>query len=138
MESLENEELMALQDAAGRGDAAAQATLGLAHELGHGVARDVLYAGYLYRQAALAGEPRAQFALGQLYELGVGIEASVDRALPWYSRAAEQGHDEARRRLDQLKLAAPAHAVNAGAPPAGHAQELAMAPPASVRIGRTP
>lgn len=138
MDRMESEELLALQEAAARGDAAAQATLGLAHELGHGVARDVLYAGYLYRQAALSGEARAQFALGLLYEQGVGIEASAEMALPWYSRAAARGHDEARRRLDQLALASPALPVVAGVTPGSCAHEVAPDALADMRIGRQP
>lgn len=107
MNELESDELRVLQDAAAGGNAAAQVTLGLAHELGHGVVRDPLYAGYLYRQAALAGEPRGQFALGQLYEYGIGVEPSIETALPWYSLAAAQGHREACRRLGQHDAGSP-------------------------------
>ncbi|MFO1413664.1 MAG: tetratricopeptide repeat protein [Burkholderiales bacterium] len=95
-------ELHALIEAATRGDAHAQTTLGLAYELGHGVGRDVLQAGHLYRQAALAGVARAQFALGLLYEFGCDREPLPDLARPWYERAARQGHDGARLRLAAL------------------------------------
>ncbi|MFO1395617.1 MAG: hypothetical protein U1F48_01010 [Burkholderiales bacterium] len=95
-------ELHALMDAAARGEAHAQVTLGLAFELGHGVERDLLQAGHLYRLAAQAGVVRAQFALGQLYEFGCDSEPQPALARPWYERAAEQGHDGARRRLEAL------------------------------------
>lgn len=95
-------ELAALMEAATRGDAHAQTTLGLAFELGHGVGRDVLHAGHLYRQAAQAGVARAQFALGLLYEAGCEAEPHPELARPWYERAAAQGHDGARRRLQAL------------------------------------
>ncbi len=116
MSQIESDELRSLQDAAAGGNPAAQVTLGLAHELGHGVARDPLYAGFLYRQAALAGEPRGQFALGQLYEFGIGTEPSIDTALPWYSLAAAQGHREACRRLGQHPAGSPT-AICAQVPP---------------------
>ena len=95
-------ELHALMEAAARGEAHAQTTLGLAFELGHGVDRDVLQAGHLYRQAALAGVARAQFALGFLYEFGCAAQPEPALARPWYERAALQGHDGARRRLEVL------------------------------------
>ena len=134
----ESEELHALQEAAACGDAVAQATLGLAHELGHVVARDVLYAAYLYRQAALSGERRAQFSLGLLYELGVGIAANADLALPWYARAAAHGHDEARRRLDQLVLATLPLSGATGTAPSGEVRETSPDDLSGMRIGRQP
>ncbi len=92
-------ELDVLVEAASRGDAQAQTTLGLAYELGHGVERDVLRAGCLYRSAAEAGAARAQYALGLLYEAGLDIAPRLDLALPWYERAARQGHEPVRKRL---------------------------------------
>ena len=94
-------ELRALIDASARGDSHAQTTLGLAYELGHGVERDVLRAGHLFRQAAEAGVARAQYALGLLYELGLGMEPRPELAKPWYERAALQGYEAARRRLEE-------------------------------------
>lgn len=98
-------ELHALMDAATGGDPHAQTTLGLAFELGHGVDRDVLQAGHLYRQAAQAGVARAQFALGLLYEFGCDAQPLVGLAVPWYERAARQGHEGARHRLEALAAA---------------------------------
>ena len=102
MDAGNRKELAALMDAATRGDANAQTTLGLAFELGHGVTRDLLQAGHLYRQAALAGTARAQYALGLLYESGCEADPHPDLARPWYERAAAQGHAAALRRLREL------------------------------------
>jgi TPR repeat protein len=101
VDAINQEELRTLREAAERGEASAQTTLGLAYELGHGVECDPLYASHLYRQAALAGESRAQYALGLLYEQGTW-EVSPRLARRWYELAAERGHVAARRRLDSL------------------------------------
>lgn len=102
MDDSGSDEIRAIREAAERGDASAQATLGLAYELGHGVERDPLYASYLYRQAALAGEVRAQYALALLYELVLPAVCSPALARRWFELAAERGHVAARKRLNAL------------------------------------
>ena len=108
MDATSEEELLMLCTAAERGDAAAQASLGIAYELGLGVERDVLHATYLYRQSALAGEPRAQFSLGLAYESGAGTEPNAGLARYWFKKAASQGYAMAVQRLRSLDSASSA------------------------------
>lgn len=95
-------ELRELAAAARRNDARAQAALGLAHELGHGVERDILLAAHLYHQAAERGECRGQFLLGNLYEHGVVVAPNPSIARMWFARAACFGHPAGLRRLETL------------------------------------
>ncbi|MFO1395607.1 MAG: hypothetical protein U1F48_00960 [Burkholderiales bacterium] len=96
------DELRELTAAARRNDPRAQAALGLAYELGHGVERDALLAAHFYHQAAESGECRAQFLLGNLYEHGVVATPNPDIARIWFARAAYCGHPAALRRLEAL------------------------------------
>lgn len=99
MDETNLDELRRLRVAAEGGNAAAQASLGLVYELGHGVARDTLYASYLYRQAALAGDVGAQYALALLYASDLEVTRMPALALHWFALAAQRGHAAARRRL---------------------------------------
>lgn len=102
IEVLQNDELKELVAAARRCDRRAQAALGLAYELGHGVKKDVLLAAHFYHRAAESGEFRAQFLLGNLYEHGVVVAPNLGIARMWFASAAYLGHPAALRRLETL------------------------------------
>ena len=79
------------REAAGRGDAEAQFTLGVILHLGHGGPHDNSEAVKWYYKAAKQGHPRAQATLGGMYIGGDGgLPVDYAEALRWVLRAAEQ------------------------------------------------
>ena len=82
-----------------RGDADAQAELGVRYEAGRGVERDYGEAVTWYRRAAEQGHAPGQSGLGALYGTGRGVSHDDAEAVRWYRRAAEQGHAVAQFRL---------------------------------------
>ncbi|MCY4121795.1 MAG: caspase family protein [Acidobacteria bacterium] len=82
-----------------RGDADAQAELGVRYGAGRGVERDYGEAVSWYRRAAEQGEARGQLELGFAYERGRGIEQNDAEAVRWYRRAAEQGDPHGQTNL---------------------------------------
>ena len=85
-------EVAQLRVLAERGDAYAQAELGVRYGAGRGVERDFAVAVTWYRRAAEQGDARGQVELGFSYERGRGLEQNVDEAVRWYRRSAEQEH----------------------------------------------
>jgi uncharacterized protein len=85
--------------AALKGDINAQFMLGLAYELGRGVAQDYAEAARWHQKAADAGNPSAQAHLGKLYAEGRGLRRDAAAALKWYARAAVQGDSLAQTNL---------------------------------------
>ncbi len=82
-----------------QGDAEAQCDLGVCHEFGNGVEKDLVKAVEWYRRAAEQGLPRAQYNLGVCYEFGKGMWKHMPSAIEWYTKAAEQGYAEAQCNL---------------------------------------
>ena len=80
------------REAAERGSAGAQSSLGWCYEHGDGVEIDVQEAVRWYKKAAEQGHPGGQCNLGSCYERGVGVEKDMKEAVRWYKEAAEQGH----------------------------------------------
>ena len=72
------------------GHAPAQFGMGLAHENGRGVERDLTEAAVWYRKAAEQDLADAQFNLGNLYLNASGVPRDPIEAVRWYRRAAEQ------------------------------------------------
>ena len=60
---------------AGKGDARAQAHLGMMYEAGQGVAQDYAEALKYYQLAAVQGNAIAQTNIGRMYEHGRGMQA---------------------------------------------------------------
>lgn len=85
--------------AADKGFAPAQYQLGLAYELGRGVAADERQAFKFYLQAAEQGFGAAQFNVGNMYAAGRGIGQDLFEANLWFKQAAEKGIVEAQFNL---------------------------------------
>ena len=75
-----------------RGDADAQAELGVRYAAGRGVERDHGLAVSWLRRAAEQGDARGQVELGFAYGRGRGVDQNQDEAVRWYWRSAEQGN----------------------------------------------
>ena len=86
---LDVERLRALAE---RGNADAQAEIGVRYAAGRGVERDYGEAVSWYRRAVEQGHARGQVELGFAYERGRGVDQNHDEAVRWYRRSAEQGH----------------------------------------------
>ncbi len=82
-----------------KGYAPAQFNLGLAHELGRGVAVDERQAFKFYLMSAEQGFAPAQFNVGNMYASGRGIAQDLFEANLWYKQAAENGLVEAQFNL---------------------------------------
>lgn len=88
-----------LRQAADKGHAEAQATLGAAYQLGRGVPQDYAQAAVWYKKAAEQGFPFAQNVLGTLLTEGNGVPKDDAEAAKWFRRAAEQGDVSAQFNL---------------------------------------
>ena len=83
-----------------RGNAIAQANLGVMYDNGQGVPENDAEAVRWYRLAAEQGNALAQTNLGLMYANGEGIPQNNARAYMWWSVAAEQGNESARGNRD--------------------------------------
>lgn len=72
-----------LQAAAHRGNARAQAMLGYAYAIGHGVPQDYRVAVMWYRRAARQSNAVAQYLLGLMYDRGQGVRENTILAQKW-------------------------------------------------------
>ena len=77
---------------ADQGNVAAQFSLGVMYENGHGVPQDYKEAVRLYRLAAAQGYASAQYNLGGMYYNGRGVPQDYKEAVKWYRLAADQGN----------------------------------------------
>jgi len=89
-------EYMAL---AKKGDADAQAELGLCYYEGKGVDKNYDEAVKWYRLAVEPGNEKAQNRLGNCYYYGNGVEQDYVEAVKWFRMAAEQEYAEAQNNL---------------------------------------
>jgi TPR repeat protein len=81
------------------GDARAQEFVGILHEGGYGVPKDIGKAIEWYELAAASGDMAAQYNLGRIYLEGKLIEQDIERAHELLRHAAEQGDEDARALL---------------------------------------
>jgi TPR repeat protein len=88
--------------AADKGDAAAQYTLGYMYCKGQNVTQNFVIAADLLQLAADQGYEAAQYELGSLYENGHGVTQSSATAVEWYRRAAEQDYAVAQFHLGNM------------------------------------
>ena len=88
-------------EAAKRGHAEAQRSVGYCYRNGLGVTKDEYEAVKWYRKAAEQGEATAQNNLGNCYYSGSGVAQDYAEAVKWYRKAAEQGEDVAQYNLGQ-------------------------------------
>ena len=84
---------------AAKGNGDAQFMLGVMHENGLGLEKNLSAAASWYLKAAEAGIASAQYNIGVFYQLGTGVAADPREALKWHSRAADQGHHRAHNKL---------------------------------------
>jgi uncharacterized protein len=70
-----------------RGNAYAQASLGMMYETGHGVPQDYAAAASWYRKAADQGFVMAQSMLGVMYYKGEGVSQDFVQAYAWFDQA---------------------------------------------------
>jgi formylglycine-generating enzyme required for sulfatase activity len=82
-----------------RGDADAQAKLGLMYAKGDGVPKDSTEAAKWYRKAADQGNAKAQCNLGVMYAKGDGVPQDSAEAAGWYRKAADQAYAAAQCNL---------------------------------------
>ncbi len=87
------------QPAGDKGYAPAQFNLGLACELGRGLAADPKQAFKYYLLAAEQGYTPAQFNVGNMYSSGQGVGQDFFEANLWYKQAADSGLVEAQFNL---------------------------------------
>ncbi|KPK46778.1 MAG: hypothetical protein AMS22_17630, partial [Thiotrichales bacterium SG8_50] len=89
---IQSPELVAIRNAAQRGDAGAELLLALTYLEGRdSVAPDVRAGVHWLRAAAVAGQPYAQYRLGDLYHTGKGVAKNEQQAVSWWRKAASQG-----------------------------------------------
>jgi hypothetical protein len=98
-----------LRQAADKGHAQAQATLGEAYEKGGwGLTQDYVQAAIWYRKAAEQGNAHAEDILGVLYFNGQGVPQDLAQdyaqAAAWWSKAASQGNADAQGKLGFMYL----------------------------------
>jgi TPR repeat protein len=86
-----------------KGDAACQFGLGVLHDDGLGVPREVSRALSWYERAAAQDYPDALMQLGFLYAVGrQGVEQDPVRAWAWFARAAAVGVEQAPAHRDRV------------------------------------
>ena len=88
--------------AANKGDAEAQAELGVMYADGRGVPQDYSQAVAWSRKAADQGLARAQQNLGWAYFSGQGVPQDYRQAARWYRKAADQGLVKAQGMLGAM------------------------------------
>ncbi len=95
-----------LDEAAGRGDAVADAYLGMLRWLGRGgFSANPEEATACFRRAAHAGSAVAQVNLGLAHLAGVGVARDDAAARDWFDRAAKAGAPAAMHQLGRLAAA---------------------------------
>ena len=94
------------QEAAQRGDTAAQNNIGVMYANGRGVDQDFNEAINWFRRAAEQGNTSARsnlcqiyIHLGVMYANGVGVDQDYEQAFDWFRRAADQRHALAQYNL---------------------------------------
>lgn len=87
--------------AAEKGDATAQVDLGIAYQVGVGVASDFAEGVKWFRKAAQQDNAKGQSYLGDAYYYGDGVAKDTVEAVKWLRKAADQGNVVAEFRLGQ-------------------------------------
>jgi len=92
------------REAAERGYAAAQGSLGLMYGSGEGVEQNDSEAFKWFHLAADQGYSVAQSQMGRFYFNGLGVKQDSVKAAMWFRRAAQQGYPEAQANLGWMYL----------------------------------
>jgi len=90
------------RQAADRGDAAAQYSLGRLYRQGQGAPKDDAAALLWFRKAAEQGNPGAAYSLGQMYHVGEGLRRDDRQAACWFLKAAQEDYAAAEMALGGL------------------------------------
>lgn len=96
--------IFSLNSEAQAGDAGAVFGLAVAHEMGHGVPKNLPVAMELYEKAGEMGLAAAYNNLGEIYRKGKHVEADPNKAMELYQLAAEWGDAWAQNNLGLLYL----------------------------------
>lgn len=86
-----NEDVISLMNAAARGDAVAQYSLGICYSEGDGVQQDYRKAFEWFEKSAEQGNADSQYCLGVCYSEGEGVRQDYRKAFEWFEKSAEQG-----------------------------------------------
>jgi TPR repeat protein len=92
----------ACKQAADRGSAFAQNSLGVMHGRGLGVLKNHAESIKWFRKAAEQGFAKAQYNLGVIYSKGLGVRQDYAKAITWYRKAAAQDNADAQYNLGVL------------------------------------
>ncbi|KAF9158144.1 hypothetical protein DFQ26_007938, partial [Actinomortierella ambigua] len=90
------------QQAAEKGDAAAQSALGLMYANGQDVEQSDIEAIKWFTKSASQGDPDGQLSLGWMYANGRGVEQSDVEAVKWFTKAASQGDPHGQINLGNM------------------------------------
>eukprot|EP00808_Paulinella_micropora_P025532 g2553.t1 len=90
--------------AAEQGHVLAQNRLGMCHEAGTGIERNLQEAVGWFRKAAEQGDASAQYNLGACFYKGRGVRQDVKQAVHWFHEAAYKGNVRAQYNLGQCYL----------------------------------
>ena len=99
MQILDDTKLKVIRRDAGKGNVAAQVTLGYVYLKGKGLPRDYSEAFRWFQKAAEQGDAIAQVKLGGLYWRGNGIAKSRGIAAAWFSISIANGYTIWHHRL---------------------------------------
>ena len=93
-----------LRALANKGNADAQAKVGLLYDLGTpSVPKDKVQAASWYHKSAEQGEPYAQFFLGRMYRDGIGVPKDLLISYMWLNLAAAQGNENVTNTREALE-----------------------------------
>ena len=90
------------RQAANKGHAGAQYSLGYLYSKAWGVNHDRAKAIHWYRKSAAQNNADAQYNLGVIYDKGYGVKQDYKRASVWYLKAAIQNHMKASNNLGYM------------------------------------
>lgn len=96
------EAVAAYQDAAARGEDAAEFALGRLCLKGQGTPQSYAAAHGWFEKAAAQGNPGAAYELGTMYEVGLGEPIDDSAALAWYRQSATRGYGPAEVSLAEM------------------------------------
>lgn len=98
------EAIRLFRQAAGEGDANANASLGVMYANGRGVPVDYQQSMRFYRRAAELGSAAGFLGVGMLYQHGLGVGRQANEAAAWYLAAHAMRDTRARELLGTLGL----------------------------------
>ena len=123
------------QDAANKGDAAAQALLGKAYYEGVGVPRNFATALVWLNKSVAQNNKEAMFILGLMYEHGAGITQNIPKSLELFDKAATMGENYAAMEAKGMRMQGESNRVAAEVRKHGGVMDTACATAGGVSVG---